>query len=216
MGGVTDSAFVDALYAGALNCLDDQLAALLGELEQLGLAERTLVVLMADHGESLTEHGIYYDHHGLYNCCLHVPLILRWPGRVAAGAEREDLAQHLDLAPTLLRAAGIEVPAGMEGRDLLSSHEAPAQLLSAENTWQSKWSLRTPGHKLILSRRPDHYGNPPRELYNLQIDPGETRNLAEEQPQLCAELEQDLEGQLRQRLEKLGRSRTPCWSRTSP
>jgi len=209
VGGVTDSAFVDALYAGALNCLDDQLAALLGELEQLGLAERTLVVLMADHGESLTEHGIYYDHHGLYDCCLHVPLILRWPGRVAAGAEREDLAQHLDLAPTLLRAAGIEVPAGMEGRDLLSSHEAPAQLLSAENTWQSKWSLRTPGHKLILSRRPDHYGNPPRELYDLQIDPGETRNLAEEQPQLCAELEQDLEGQLRQRLEKLGRSQDP-------
>jgi arylsulfatase A-like enzyme len=209
VGGVRDAAFVDALYAGALNYLDDQIAALLGELESLGLEERTLVVLMADHGESLTEHGIYYDHHGLYDCCLRVPLILRWPGRVEAGARRRELAQHLDLAPTLLAAAGLEIPEGMEGRDLLSDGEAPGQVLSAENTWQSKWSLRTGQHKLILARRPDHYGNPPRELYDLCADPGETRNLADQQPELCAELEAELEGQLRRRLEKLGRTQDP-------
>jgi arylsulfatase A-like enzyme len=210
VGGVTDSAFVDALYAGALNYLDEQLAALLGELAALGLEERTLVLLLADHGESLTEHGIYYDHHGLYDCCLRVPLILRWPDHIAAGGRRTDLAQHFDLAPTLLRAAGLDVPAGMEGRNLLAADgEAPFQVLSAENTWQSRWSLRTPDHKFILARRPDHYGNPPRELYDLRRDPGETHNLAEEQPDLCRELEQELESQIRRRLEALGRAQDP-------
>lgn len=210
VGGVTDSAFVDALYAGALNYLDGQLERLLGELQALGLEERTLVVLMADHGESLTEHGIYYDHHGLYDCCLHVPLILRWPGKVPAGQVQQGLAQHFDLAPTLLAAAGIAVPAAMEGRNLLGSdRQPPAELVSAENTWQSKWSLRTPEYKLILARRPDHYGNPPRELYDLLADPGETRNLAEERPELCADLAGELEGLIRRRLEVLGRSQDP-------
>ncbi|MCC7261376.1 MAG: sulfatase [Candidatus Latescibacteria bacterium] len=210
VGGVTDAAFVDGLYAGALNYLDDQIERLLGELAAQGLEERTLVVFMADHGESLTEHGIYYDHHGLYDCCLHVPLILRWPGRVEPGQKHGGLAQHFDLAPTLLAAAGVEIPAGMEGRNLLGTNrQPPTQVVSAENTWQSKWSLRTPEHKLILSRRPDHYGNPPRELYDLQADPGETRNLAEERPDLCRDLEQELEGLIRRRLEALGRSQDP-------
>ncbi|MBI2502259.1 MAG: sulfatase [Candidatus Latescibacteria bacterium] len=210
VGGVTDSAFVDALYAGALNYLDEQLGRLLGELASLGLEKRTLVVLMADHGESLTEHGIFYDHHGLYDCCLHVPLILRWPGRALAGSRRAELAQHLDLTPTLLAAAGVEVPAAMEGNDLLAAdRQPPGQVLSAENTWQSKWSLRTADHKFILARRPDHYGNPYRELYDLHADPGEARSLAAEQPDLCAELEAELEGLIRRRLETLGRAQDP-------
>lgn len=210
VGGVTDAAFVDALYAGALNYLDDQVERLLGELATLGLEERTLVVLMADHGESLTEHGIYYDHHGLYDCCLHVPLILRWPGHAPAGSRRADLAQHFDLAPTLLAAAGLEPPAAMEGRNLLTAdRQPPGQMVSAENTWQSKWSLRTAGHKFILARRPDHYGTPPRELYDLHADPGETRNLAAEQPDLYAGMEAELESLIRRRLEALGRSQDP-------
>ncbi|MSR82076.1 MAG: sulfatase [Candidatus Latescibacteria bacterium] len=210
VGEVTDAAFVDALYAGALNYLDEKLADLLGELEQLGLEERTLVLLLADHGESLTEHGIYYDHHGLYDTCLHVPLLLRWPGRVQAGQKHGGLAQHFDLAPTLLAAAGVEIPAGMEGRNLLGpDRQPPTQVLSAENTWQSKWSLRTAAHKLILARRPDPYGNPPRELYDLHADPGETHNLAAEQPDLCRQLEEELEGLIRHRLEKLGRTQDP-------
>lgn len=210
VGGVTDAAFVDALYAGALNYLDEKLADLLDELAALGLEERTLVVLLADHGESLTEHGIYYDHHGLYDNCLHVPLVLRWPDRVEPGQKHGGLAQHFDLAPTLLAVAGVEVPAAMEGRDLLAAdHQTPGQVLSAENTWQSKWSLRTADHKFILARRPDHYGNPPREFYDLRSDPGETRNLSAEQPALCAELEAELEGLIRRRLEALGRPQDP-------
>lgn len=210
VGGVTDAAFVDALYAGALNYLDEQLADLLGELERLKLEERTLVVLLADHGESLTEHGIYYDHHGLYDCCLRVPLILRWPGRLAPQSRRSELVQHLDLAPTLLAAAGVERPACMEGRDLLAPQgQPPDRLFSAECTWQSKWSLRTLEYKFILARRPDPYGNPLRELYELRADPGETRNLSAQRPELCRELEEELEGWIRQRLEALGRRQDP-------
>jgi arylsulfatase A-like enzyme len=215
-GPITDPAYVSALYDREIRYLDDGISRLLQALDAAGLAENTLVLFTADHGESLTEHGIFFDHHGLYDCTTHVPLIARWPGRLPSGVRIPDMVQVMDIAPTILEAAGIAAPASMEGRSfwkLLTGEEAGdpsrTRVISAENTWQSSWSLRTATHKLILARDTDVTGRPEVELYDLIADPQEERNIANEEPQRVAAMRDELEGWIAERLQALGKDRDP-------
>jgi arylsulfatase A-like enzyme len=214
-GLVTDVEYVIALYDQEIRYLDDGIRDLISALDDLGLSENTLVVFTADHGESMVEHGIYFDHHGLYDCTLHVPLIVRWPGHLPGGVRLPHTLQVNDIAPTLLEAAGLSVPAAMEGRsfwkmltgkDQAGGHD---RVISLECTWQAKWSLRTDRYKFILARAPDLYDNPPCELYDLCADPQETRNVAAEQPEVAAAMEKDLEDWISERLCALGRDEDP-------
>ncbi len=219
-GPITDPDYVSALYDQEIRYLDDGLSRLISALDEAGLAEDTLVLFTGDHGESLTEHGIYFDHHGLYDCTLHVPFVARWPGRLPAGARISPMVQVSDIAPTILEAAGIAAPAAMEGRSFWKSLTGEAgpgdasggghdRVVSVENTWQSSWSLRTETHKLILSRDPDESRRPRLELYDLKVDPDERRNLAGEQPELAAALNAELEAWIAGRLKALGKDSDP-------
>jgi arylsulfatase len=184
-------------------------------VDELGLAENTLVMFTADHGESMTEHGIFFEHHGLYDAVLHVPFIARLPGRIAPGLRLPQTFQTQDLAPTLLEATGVPIPREMEGRSmwkLLTGEEQEGgydRVISLECSWQAKWSLRTDSHKFIMARMPDLYGTPMRELYDLVADPEEEHNIAEEQPQIAASMEAELERWIAERLQALGRSEDP-------
>jgi arylsulfatase A-like enzyme len=195
--------------------VDRGIAQLVGALDELGLAERTLVAVTADHGESMTEHGIFFEHHGLYESTVHVPFVARWPGRIAPGRRLTPLLQHHDVAPTLAEAAGLRVPATMEGKSrfklLTGEREDPGReaLVMVECTHQAKWALRAGRHKLILARGPDYYGSPPRELYDLEADPGETRSLVHAQPDRAAALEAQLEEWIARRVSELGRADDP-------
>lgn len=214
-GLITDPGYVTALYDQEIRYADDGVGEVLATLDQLGLAENTIVVITGDHGESMTEHGIFFDHHGLYDCTLHVPLIIRWPARLGAGRRVPSTLQVSDIAPTLLEAAGLPIPPEMEGRSflrLLTGEERAGgheRVISLECTFQAKWSLRTDRYKFILAREPDFYGNPPRELYDLVADPGEERNIAVERPELAAAMETELEGWIADRLRLLGRDEDP-------
>ncbi len=216
-GLVTDPEYVIALYDQEIRHVDDGIAEFLGALETLKLADDTIVVLLGDHGESLSEHGIFFDHHGLYDTTLHVPFMVRWPGRVPAGVRLPHMLQHHDIAPTLLEAAGIPAPPEMDGSSFLGlltgevngARAGRGRIVSCESTWQAKWSLRTDRHKMIIARSPDIYQFPPRELYDLQADPREERNLVEQEPALAQELEQELEGWIAAQLAALGRDQDP-------
>lgn len=214
-GLVTDAEAVIALYDQEVRHLDDGVGELLAVLDQLGLNEDTLVFLFADHGISMTEHGIFFDPHGLYDPSIHVPFIARWPGHLPPGRRVTPMLQHLDLAPTLLEAAELPIPPQMEGRAfwrLLTGEERAGgheSVISMECTWQAKWSLRTDRHKLIVARHQDLYGNPPIELYDLVADPGEIHNLAEEQSELTSTLVHQLEEWIAGRLKALGRESDP-------
>jgi arylsulfatase len=214
-GPVTDPAYLTALYDQEILYLDDHLPELLGALDDLGLSENTLVVLVADHGESLTEHNIFCEHHGLYDCVLHIPFIARLPGRIPPGTRLPQMLRMQDVAPTVLEAAGLPIPKEMDGKSFwrLLTGEArdggASRVVSLESSWQCKWSLRTDRYKLILSRIQDFYGNPMRELYDLEADPQEERNLAEEEKALAREMEEELEGWIADRLKALGESQDP-------
>jgi arylsulfatase len=126
------------------------------------------------------------------------------------------MVQVSDIAPTILEAAGLEAPEAMEGRSFwkaLTGEDPTAggheQVISAENTWQSSWSLRTPTHKLILARDGEYSNRPSRELYDLMSDPNEEHNIAGEQPQIASAMQAELESWIDRRLKALGKEADP-------
>lgn len=214
-GPITDIDYVRALYAQEVCHIDEGVGELLATLDDLGIAEQTLVILVADHGESLGEHSIYFDHYGLYEPTIHVPLILRMPGTLPAGRRLPGRVQMQDVAPTILQGAGLPVPPKMDGRGfwdtLLGNKELrePEWVVSLESTWQAKWSLRTERYKLIVSRQIDFLGNPEMELYDLQEDPKEEVNRAETDPALARELRGALEDWITERLKERNQTEDP-------
>ena len=203
---ITDSAYIVALYDGEVRYADEGVGALLDALEETGISEETLVVITSDHGESLTEHDILFEHHGLYDCTIRVPLIIRGLGR-HRGVRIQRMVQLTDLTRTILELAGAEFPEGLEGRNLNAGGNGV--IVAEECTWQAKWALRSEEYKFILARAPDLHGAPMRELYDLREDPEELRNLAEEKPQLARVLEEELEAWICRRIEAHGLAGDP-------
>ncbi|UCH35527.1 MAG: sulfatase [Armatimonadota bacterium] len=212
-----DAEYIVAMYDGEIRYADDGVGELLAALDDTADADDTLVLVFSDHGENMYHHDVFFDHHGLYEGVIHCPLVVRWPGRVAAGTRVPHLVQHTDLAPTLLDAAGVEIPQAIEGRSLVplitAESHAPLhdRLITQECTWQAKWALRTDEYKLILSREQgrDLHDKPPRELYHLAADPGELTNLAERQPDVVAAMESELEQWIARMMEKNGLEQDP-------
>jgi arylsulfatase A-like enzyme len=216
---ITDIEYIIAMYDSEVRFADEAIGELLELLDQTGLAEDTLIWVMSDHGELLGEHDIFFDHHGLYEGNIHVPMILRWPkGGLVGGRRVRNLFQHIDFAPTILSAAGVKVPEAMEGANLLPwlrgerNDDIYEHLITQECTWQAKWALRTSEYKFILAREPDLHNMPMRELYNLKEDPEENHNLYLEDHKLAFELEGELESWLKKMLEKNGLSEDPVKS----
>ena len=203
--GITDKDYVIAQYDGAIAYMDAAIQRIFTALAAKGLDENTIVVVNGDHGETLYDHECYFDHHGLYEPTLVVPLIIRYPGRLPAGRRVRGYNQHKDLAPTLLDLAGIKRDdIAFDGRSLLpmvrgevASHES--EFYITECTWMRKHGWRTPQWKLILALEPDFHFKPPVELYNLVEDPQENHNLADSQPQVVAALRERMEAWIAER-----------------
>jgi len=179
-------------YDGEIAYVDAQVGRLVAELDHLGVAGDTVVVVAADHGEALGDHG--ERSHGLllYEPVLRVPLLIRAPG-LAAGSLVTTPVGLVDLAPTLAGlldrpfspGGGAEPAAGRDlAADLLAGRQPAAADLYAETAypasfgWSPLASLRRRDLKYVQAPRP--------ELYDLAADPGETTNLAAEQPRQAA------------------------------
>ena len=164
-------------------------------LEDLGLAENTVVVLTADHGETLNEHECWYDHHGLYESNLIVPLIIRAPGLMPTGVQVDSWVQTKDMAPTMLELLGVDPGLEFDGRSLVALARgerfvSESEIYLTEATWMRKHGWRTPEWKLIHALEPDFHFKPEVELYNLLRDPEELENLADREPDVVALLEE--------------------------
>ena len=202
--GITDKDYVIAQYDGAIAYMDACIQTLFNALETRGVLDETIVVLNGDHGETLYDHECWFDHHGLYDVTLHVPLIIRYPGRVPAGKRVAGYNQHKDLVPTLLELADIKTDIAFDGESLTSlmngeiiSYES--EFYITECTWMRKHGWRTPEWKLIVALEPDFHFKPPVELYNLIQDPDENNNLAETHPDIVNVLETRMKSWIRQR-----------------
>ncbi|MBW8349188.1 sulfatase-like hydrolase/transferase [Bacillus sp. IITD106] len=189
--GCTDSEYVDAQYDGAIAYMDACIQNIFTTVEALGIEEETLIIVTSDHGETLNEHECYYDHHGLYENTLIVPLIMKFPGKLPAGKRISSVSLIKDIMPTVLELLAIESDISFDGRnliELINKDRKPVSQVSefyiTECTWMRKHGWRTPEWKLICSLEPDFHFKPEIELYNLIKDPEELTNLADEEPEI--------------------------------
>jgi arylsulfatase A-like enzyme len=182
-----------ALYDAEVHRVDRLVGGLTGLLNDLGLADRTLVVFVSDHGQEFMDHGGYTYGHSLYDEVLHVPLIVAGPGAGAAGESVDTPVRLLDLAPTLLQIGGAPVPSEMEGRSLAAAlggealDEKPVYAESLYRTPQELKALRSGGYKLIYNVDDGSV-----ELYDLGSDPLEKLDISAQEAEVAASLRDDL------------------------
>jgi len=208
--GITDKDFVIAQYDGAIAYMDACIQKIFTQLEELGILDNTIVIINSDHGETLYDHECWFDHHGLYDVTLKVPLIIRYPKKLPAGKRVTGYNQHKDLLPTILELAEIESDKVYDGTSLLplveekvSSHES--EIYITECTWMRKHGWRTPEWKLIVSLEPDFHFKPDIELYNLIQDPDELNNVAENNMDIVNVLKARMEHHIASREKQTGR-----------
>ena len=208
--GITDKDYVLAQYDGEVAYMDACIQTLFCAMQSREMLNDTIVVITSDHGETLYDHDCYFDHHGLYDVTLHVPLILHYPGKVPAGRRITGYSQHPDLVPTILDLAGIQAEgAAFDGKSLvpmvngeLASHRS--EFYVTECTWMRKHGWRTPHWKLVVALEPDFHFKPLVELYNLVEDPEEYNNLAESEPEVAAFLRARMERWIAKREAEIG------------
>ncbi len=185
------------LYAGEIAYVDDALGRFLNELEKLNQLDNTLIVLTADHGEGLGDHG--EKTHGMfaYESTLHVPLILHWNGVLPGGRRIPARVRLIDATPTVIELAGrdplpsyqgdslvplILDPSGEEGRQTYFE----AMAFNLNRNWAPLTGLYDGNDKYVDLPIP--------ELYDLAHDPGELRNRADEDVETIEGMREILEG----------------------
>ena len=177
--------YEDAPYLGAIAFMDAQLQRLLALLDERRLTDDTLVVVAADHGESLGDHG--EDGHGIfvYQSTIHVPLIVRVPG--LAPARVHDLVRLVDIMPTVLAVLGLQAPAA-DGVSLVRLMTGEITRLDLDAYSESLYPMRF-GWSALRTIRADRFkfvSAPRPELYDLEKDPAETHNIYDERVDLGA------------------------------
>ncbi|MFN2375502.1 MAG: sulfatase [Candidatus Binatia bacterium] len=182
------------LYASNVEYLDRFLGNLIEALKASGQYDDTVIALVSDHGEEFYEHGGWWHGTTLYDEESRVPFLVKLAKNAKAGTRVKTPAQLLDVAPTLAGAAQVEAPAAWQGRDLFSDSPAPAALFQEEDhEGNVLHSIRTDRWKLILANEGNPRGLAPVELYDIQADPKETKNLAAANEDVVAKLRSDLE-----------------------
>ncbi|MCL4216350.1 MAG: sulfatase-like hydrolase/transferase, partial [Candidatus Hydrogenedentes bacterium] len=194
--------------------MDACIKRILTRVAELGLTEDTLIVITGDHGETLYDHEIYFDHHGLYEPTLVVPLIFYWPGKVPSGVRSKAYTLEEDLLPTILDVCGLKSAAkgvSFDGKsnkryfeDTVGTHRS--EFYISECTWMRKQGWRTPTWKFWEALEPDFHGKPPVELYNLADDPEEAVNLADKEPRIVDLLRKRMNAWVKKRENKVGKT----------
>ncbi len=192
-------------YAAAVSALDRDVGRILEHLRRLGIESQTLVLFTSDNGpanvrghspEFFSSAGPYRGHKGqLYEGGIRVPAIARWPGRIPAGRVSSEVWSFVDFLPLAAELAGAETPSGIDGVSLAPvlfgrrRPREPEYLYWESHGGKGFWQAARMGRWKAVRRKSL---KAPLELYDLETDPGETRNLAAGEPQLLRRMEEIL------------------------
>lgn len=169
-------------YAASVSYVDAQIGQVLAALQELGLADNTIVVVWSDHGFLLGEHAIW-GKHCLFEHALRSPLMIRHPGLPNPGRISSATVETVDVFPTLVELCGLPAPMGLDGQSLrpqLHDADAPASKPAASFWSNDRRTIRTERWRLI--EHPRAQGAPHLELFDYQNDPYEMENLAADHP----------------------------------
>lgn len=186
-----------SLYDGEVAFVDDQIEQVIRLLDHYGIRDNTLVVFTSDHGEDLYQHNFYFDHlASVYDSSLKIPLIFHLPGAIEP-SRVDTIVESIDIAPTVLEILGIAAPDTFQGASLaplLEGHDI--DLGPSFSEWQDQIiTVRTDGHRYVtnpLGYHPRWLTTDPEprypideiELYEVETDPVESANVAQENPGL--------------------------------
>ena len=179
-------------YAACVSYADAQVGRIMGKLEELGKLDDTIVVLWGDHGWHLGEHAIW-GKHALFEESLRSPLIVSYPGMPNAGQSTRAVVETLDIFPTLVDLAGLPQAGFAQGVSLrpIIASPAGAKGHAAFSYKGGARTIRTASHRLIAHAKGGHL-----ELYDHRSAAGETKNLADAQPELAKQLLGKIEARL--------------------
>lgn len=185
-----------AAYYAMIELIDDNVGRLLTALDASGQRQNTVIIFMSDHGELLGDHGLIGKGARFYESLIRVPLIFSWPGHFVQGVVNTALVELIDIAPTLLELAGVEVPERMQGQSLLSNLSGQATPVAPRDYVRSEYyralNPDAPGREHLQGTyatmiRDQRYkltvfhDRERGELYDLEHDPGEFNNLWDQQ-----------------------------------
>jgi N-acetylglucosamine-6-sulfatase len=171
-------------YGETLLALDDSVGRVLDALRQDGVLDDTLVLYMGDNGFAFGEQGLI-DKRTAYETSMRIPMVARAPGLWPAGSQVNQVVANIDVASTMIDAAGLRPPAGLDGRSMLPLARDPAAPWRQELLYEYYWERNFPHTPTIHALRGDRYKyiRPHgvwdlEELYDLSVDPQELTNLA--------------------------------------
>ncbi len=185
-------------YLGDISLLDAQVGRLLDKLDELGMADNTLIIYTADHGDLCGGHGMIDKHFVMYDDVMRIPMMMRWPEKFKHASTCEAFVSHeLDIAATICDAAGCAIPQTFEGRSLLPvvGGDDPNPPQEVFGMWHGG-QFGSYCQRMVRTRQWKYIWNPTAEdeLYNIDTDPGELLNVACDEAN--ASVLKDLRGRL--------------------
>ena len=191
------------LYYALIDWLDTQVGQVLRALDRSEVAENTVVIFTADHGENKGDHHLWWKN-CMYEHAARIPLLIRWPERWRGGQVRRGACSTLDMVQTILDLAGAPIPEDFDGDSLLpwmdDKQHAWKDIAISEyyghNVCSGFSMIRSGPHKYVYHTEINSRYGAEHELYDLSSDPGEFNNLAAAQPALIARLYQQMVDEL--------------------
>lgn len=195
-------------YNEALSAVDDSIGRVIGKLEEMGVADETLVIYMGDNGFMFGEHGLI-DKRVAYETSIRVPMLMRCPDLFEGGTVVEQVVANIDIGPTVFEAMGIQKPPHMDGQSFLALGQGKEVDWRDYFLYVYYWEKNYPQTPTQFALRGDrfkyitYYGLwDTDELYDLQADPGETKNLLHDPA--YADTAKDMEASLYEMMAELG------------
>jgi choline-sulfatase len=189
------SRYANRPYIGEIAFVDSQVGRLLAYLDAHDLARNTVVVVMGDHGESLGEHGEGTHGFFIYQATMHVPLLIRAPYDAMAGRRVADTVRSIDILPTALELLGIKTTDRLEGTSvvpLMTGAKKELGLAAYSEAVYPRFHFGWSDLRALTAGRYKYVAAPRPELYDLQQDPKETKNIYAERQALGDRLNQEL------------------------
>jgi len=178
---------ITANYDASVKYSDMNIKKISDAIESIGISDETLMIITGDHGESHTEHDIFFDHHGLYDPQLNIPLLIKAP-EIPSGKEYDQIVQNFDICPTILDILNIKNYGmkfdGQSLMDIINNQNWARKYAYAEEiNCQTKRMIRDDKHKFILSlddqpcKYCEKYHCETNEFYDMESDPTELNNI---------------------------------------